>query len=45
GGKIDALSGATVSSRGVVAGVSALADVYKRLKPEIAEKTKSINKS
>jgi electron transport complex protein RnfG len=45
GGKIDALSGATVSSRGVVAGVSALSDVYKRLKPEIVEKMRSMKKS
>jgi electron transport complex protein RnfG len=45
GGRIDALSGATFSSRGVVAGVSALSDVYKRLKPEIMEKMKSIRKS
>ncbi len=45
GGKIDALSGATVSSKGVVAGVSTLADVYKRLKPEIEEKVKSIKKT
>jgi electron transport complex protein RnfG len=44
GGKIDALSGATVSSRGVVAGVNALSDVYKRLKPEIVEKIKAIKK-
>jgi len=45
GGKIDALSGATVSSRGVVAGVAAASDAYKRLKPEIVEKTKSMRKS
>jgi len=45
GGKIDALSGATVSSRGVLAGVAAAADAYKRLKPEIVEKTKSMRKS
>jgi len=44
GGKIDALSGATVSSRGVVAGVAVASDVYKRLKPEIVEKTKSLKK-
>ena len=42
GGKIDALSGATVSSRGVVAGVAAAENVYKRLKPEIMEKMKSL---
>jgi len=45
GGQIDALSGASVSSRGVVGGVDALSEVYKRLKPEIVEKMKSIGKS
>jgi len=45
GGQIDALSGASVSSRGVVAGVNALSEIYKRLKPDIMEKMKSIGKS
>ena len=44
GGRIDALSGATVSSRGVVAGVAAASETYKRLKPEIVGKTKSFKK-
>ncbi len=42
GGKIDAVSGATVSSRGVCGAVVASAEVYKRLKASIAEKAKSI---
>jgi len=42
GGKIDALSGATVTSRGVVGGVVASGEIYKRLKFNIAEKMKSI---
>jgi len=41
GGKIDAVSGATVSSRGVCGAVVASAEVYKRLKASIAEKAKS----
>ncbi len=45
GGRIDALSGATVSSRGVVTGVAAASEVYRRLKPEITEKMKSVKKS
>jgi Na+-translocating ferredoxin:NAD+ oxidoreductase subunit G len=41
GGKIDALSGATVTSRGVVGGVVSSGEIYKRLKSNIVEKTKS----
>ena len=41
GGKIDALSGATVSSRGVCGAVVASGEIYQRLKPSIVEKTKS----
>jgi Na+-translocating ferredoxin:NAD+ oxidoreductase subunit G len=40
GGQIDALSGATVTSRGVAGGVQAASDTYKRLKPAIMEKLK-----
>jgi electron transport complex protein RnfG len=42
GGTIDALSGATVSSRGVAGAVSALVDVYARIKNELVDKTKNI---
>ena len=38
GGDIDALSGATITSRGVCAGVSDAIEIYKRLKPEIQKK-------
>jgi len=38
GGEIDALSGATVSSRGTAGGVQSVAEVYRRMKPEIVEK-------
>jgi electron transport complex protein RnfG len=35
GGEIDALSGATITSRGVCAAVTAASEIYKRLKDEI----------
>jgi electron transport complex protein RnfG len=41
GGQIDAVSGATVSSRGVCSAVVDSADVYRRLKKEIIEKVKA----
>ena len=40
GGEIDAISGATVTSRGVCAGVTEAGNVYKRLKSQVAEKIK-----
>lgn len=42
GGTIDAVSGATVSSKGVIGGVVAAAQFYERLKSAIVEKTKSV---
>jgi Na+-translocating ferredoxin:NAD+ oxidoreductase subunit G len=42
GGKIDAISGATVSSRGVTGAVVSSGEMYSRLKPNIREKMKSI---
>jgi electron transport complex protein RnfG len=42
GGKIDALSGATISSRGVCGAVTSSAEIYKRLKKDILEKVKGI---
>lgn len=42
GGRIDALSGATVSSRGVCGAVVSSGEIYRRLKSSIVEKTKSI---
>lgn len=42
GGKVDALSGATVTSRGVVVAVTEAAKIYDKLKPQLAEKTKAI---
>jgi electron transport complex protein RnfG len=41
GGEIDALSGATVTSRGVCAAVSRIADTYTRLKGKILTEMKS----
>lgn len=42
GGKVDALSGATVTSRGVAVAVSDAAKIYEKLKPQLMEKTKAI---
>ena len=43
GGEIDAISGATVTSRGVCAGVTDAGSVYKRLKSQITEKIKKFS--
>jgi electron transport complex protein RnfG len=42
GGQVDAIGGATITSRAVSAGLTDAAKVYERLKPQILEKTKSI---
>jgi electron transport complex protein RnfG len=42
GGKIDAISGATVSSRGVTGAVVSSGEIYNRLKSNILEKMKFI---
>jgi Na+-translocating ferredoxin:NAD+ oxidoreductase subunit G len=42
GGEVDALSGATVTSRGVAGGVQSASEIYRRLKPEIMEKLKDM---
>ncbi len=44
GGKIDAISGATVTSKGVTAGVNDAGKFYKEIKPQLAEKVKSFQK-
>jgi len=44
GGQVDALSGATVTSRGVSAALSDGEKMYKNLKPQIEEKLKSFSK-
>jgi electron transport complex protein RnfG len=41
GGQMDAISGATLSSRGVCNAVDAAGEIYKRLKPSIVEKISS----
>lgn len=38
GGQVDALSGATVSSRGIAMALTDAGQIYKRLKPQIEEK-------
>jgi electron transport complex protein RnfG len=45
GGKIDAISGATVTSRGVCGAVDQALQIYKQHKNAIAEKAKSIKKA
>ena len=40
GGQIDALSGATITSRAVCSGVTDAGEIYQRLKPKIAEQLK-----
>jgi len=42
GGKIDAISGATVTSKGVCGAVVMVGEIYKRLKKSIVEKAKTI---
>lgn len=44
GGKINAISGATITSRAVCAAASDVAEIYKRLKPQLEEKLKEFNK-
>jgi electron transport complex protein RnfG len=44
GGQIDALSGATVTSKGVSLAATQASEIYKRLKPEIVEKLKTMGK-
>ena len=43
GGKVNAMSGATITSRGVCGGVTESGGVYKKLKPRIVEKLKDFN--
>ncbi|CAN2045618.1 Ion-translocating oxidoreductase complex subunit G [Candidatus Magnetomoraceae bacterium gMMP-13] len=43
-GQIDALTGATITSRGVCAGVTSAGEIYQRLKPQIVEQVKSFGK-
>ncbi len=43
GGQVDALSGATVTSKGVSIAMTEASAIYKRLKPQILEKIKEIN--
>jgi electron transport complex protein RnfG len=38
GGEVDAVSGATITSKGVCAGITASSEFYKILKPQIIEK-------
>jgi electron transport complex protein RnfG len=42
GGQVDAIGGATITSRAVSAGLTDAAKVYEKLKPQIEKETKSI---
>jgi len=44
GGAINALSGATITSRAVCAAASDVGAIYNRLKPQIEENLKAFNK-
>jgi Na+-translocating ferredoxin:NAD+ oxidoreductase subunit G len=44
GGQINALSGATITSRAVAGAAASVAEIYNRMKPEIIENAKSIAK-
>jgi H+/Na+-translocating ferredoxin:NAD+ oxidoreductase subunit G len=44
GGDINALSGATITSRGVCAAASEAATIYERIKPQLIEKLKDYSK-
>jgi len=44
GGQIDAVSGATITSRGVCQGVTDSAEFYTRLKPQIIEQARAFTK-
>jgi electron transport complex protein RnfG len=44
GGQVDALSGATVTSRGVSAALTEAGKIYEKLKPQIEDKAKTFSK-
>ena len=44
GGQVDALSGATVTSRGVSVALTDAGQIYERLKPQLVEKLKAYEK-
>jgi electron transport complex protein RnfG len=44
GGQVDAVSGATITSRGVCAGITDSEGFYKKLKPQIIEQAKAFGK-
>ncbi|MDH3566827.1 MAG: FMN-binding protein, partial [Desulfobacteraceae bacterium] len=44
GGKVNAMSGATITSRAVCAAATQTGSIYKKLKPQLEEKLKEFNK-
>lgn len=45
GGQVDALSGATITSRGVCMAAANAVDLYKRFKPQLIEKAKAASQN
>lgn len=45
GGEIDALSGATITSRGVCVAATNANEIYKKFKPQVIEKAKAFSKN
>ncbi|GBC61949.1 electron transporter RnfG [Desulfonema ishimotonii] len=44
GGKVNAISGATITSRAVASAATDVGEIYKRLKPQLIENAKSFSK-
>jgi electron transport complex protein RnfG len=44
GGKVNAMSGATITSRAVCAAATEAGSIYQKLKPQLSEKLKEFNK-
>ena len=44
GGQVDAVGGATITSRGVCGGITGSAEFYKKLKPQLIEQAKAFAK-
>jgi electron transport complex protein RnfG len=44
GGQVDAVGGATITSRGVCGGITGSAEFYKNLKPQLIEQAKAFAK-
>jgi len=43
GGQVDALSGATLTSRAICTALNSAGEIYQKLKPQISEKLQAFN--